>query len=587
MLNEPLSRSSVKVLSIPPAKLGFLLLALTFGPLSVAHGDDDLAAAGTAIVKKHCYGCHGERHNGSAEFDVLDPVGLIQNGYVTKGNLEESEMWSRVEGGDMPPEDSGVPALTDTQKETLSKWIEAGAPAVQREKRAFIGADQVLKSIYADLLKVARDDREYKRYFGLTHLSNNYEAVSDHELRLHRAAFAKAINSLSFEPDIFVPVAIDEFQTVFRIDLRRLGWDAASWKSLVNRYPYGTHFQDGDDEELANVDEQVEMLTKSPISHIRIDWFVNTALRPPIYDRFVGTPRNVDTLERKLNVDFEKNFNENRIARAGFATSGVSVGNRLVERHPALHGYYWKSYDFVNGGARGNLFRYPLGPEYPGNPFPEAAFQHDGGEMIYSLPNGLQGYMLTDEKGNRLDVGPIAVVRDTKEISGTPQVMNGISCLHCHRRGLIGFKDTVRTGVAVFGNMKRKVRNLYPEDEAMQKIVEADNRRFLSALEKCVGPFLRVEGEDKDVSDYTEPVGPVVRFYQRDLNATAVACELGLKSGDELVAAVRANRELLRLGLGPLANGASIKRSVWESKEAFVSPFQEACRMLGLGTPAN
>ena len=45
-------------------------------------------------------------------------------------------------------------------------------------------------------------------------------------------------------------------------------------------------------------------------------------------------------------------------------------------------------------------FLLPLGPVFPNNPFNQNfAFVHDGGEIIYSLPNGLQAYYLINETG--------------------------------------------------------------------------------------------------------------------------------------------------------------------------------------------
>jgi serine/threonine-protein kinase len=80
--------------------------------------------------------------------------------------------------------------------------------------------------------------------------------------------------------------------------------------------------------------------------------------------------------------------------------SGISRNNRLLERHDAVHGAYWRTYDFDAVPQnlverqnllpdRRNLFAYPLGPGIGEN-----LFQHAGGEIIFNLPNGLHGYML-------------------------------------------------------------------------------------------------------------------------------------------------------------------------------------------------
>lgn len=563
------------------------LVAATMGH---AAGDEirELALQGTAILKARCYSCHGERFNGDAQFNVMDSASLLEHGYVVPGQLEDSMMWQRVESDEMPPEDSGLPPLTVDEKLILQRWIDAGAPTVQRQQRPFKPYASVIQDIHADLSRAMRDDRPYYRYFTLTHLSNNYTDVSDFDLRLYRAAFSKTINSLSYEPDIYVPAFIDVEETIFRIDIRRLGWNSELWKWLIEQYPYGVHYHNAQNQVLANLDEQIDHLSGTHLCWMRADWFINSATRPPIYDHFLRIPKHVDELERRLNVDWDRNYRDNRLMRAGFATSGVSNGNRLVERHSALHGYYWKSYDFKDKGASGNLFRHPLGPDFPGNPYPNLAFEHDGGEMIFSLPNGLQAYMLSDEHGKRIDRGPIEVVRDNKETAGTPEVLNGLSCIHCHRHGMIGFKDTVRQGVGVFGDAGRKVRNLYPAHEEMQRWVSQDRNRFMNALDLCIGPFLRI-GDDanRDIAEFAEPVGAVCRFYQRDISLEMAACELGLPAPADLQSQIKFNRQLISLGLGPLMNDECVKRADWESRAAFVSPFQETARIMGIATPIN
>ena len=116
--------------------------------------------------------------------------------------------------------------------------------------------------------------------------------------------------------------------------------------------------------------------------------------------------------------------------------------------------------------------------------------------------------MLVDGKDKRIDEGPIEVVSDTLKTSGTPAIVNGLSCMACHKHGMIGFKDFVRDGGAVFGDAEQKVKRLYPEAQVMQKLVQEDEKRFLDKVEETIGPFLR-EGPDKEkpIKEFPEPVG--------------------------------------------------------------------------------
>ena len=57
-------------------------------------------------------------------------------------------------------------------------------------------------------------------------------------------------------------------------------------------------------------------------------------------------------LERLLQVDVVQNLKDENVVRAGFNYSGVSKNNRLIERHDAAYGAYWRSYDFANNKER-------------------------------------------------------------------------------------------------------------------------------------------------------------------------------------------------------------------------------------------
>src|SRR5262249_12390486 len=145
-------------------------------------------------------------------------------------------------------------------------------------------------------------------------------------------------------------------------------------------------------------------------------------------------PETERELEKQLHIDVSENVRQERVVRAGFNGSGVSGNNRLIERHPSPYGSYWRSYGFADTTGQRNLFAFPLGPAADGK-----GFVPDGGEIIFSLPNGLNAFMLVNEKGNRLDKAPLSVVSDPRRPDRA--VENGISCMSCHARGFIPVKD--------------------------------------------------------------------------------------------------------------------------------------------------
>src|SRR5262249_30216106 len=145
-------------------------------------------------------------------------------------------------------------------------------------------------------------------------------------------------------------------------------------------------------------------------------------------------------LERQLRVDAAVDIQQERVARAGFNGSGIAKNNRLLERHDAAHGAYWRTYEFNEGPQklidphnlpphRRNLFAHPLGPG-----FTEESFQHAGGEAIWNLPNGLQAYIIVNAVNQRLDKAPTAIVSDPKRPDHA--VETGISCMGCHYAGI-------------------------------------------------------------------------------------------------------------------------------------------------------
>ncbi|MEZ6089770.1 MAG: hypothetical protein R3C05_17425 [Pirellulaceae bacterium] len=481
----------------------------------------------------------------------------------------------------MPPKPHAP--MTDAEVQLIGRWIEADAPSVGHSERSIIRNEELITRIYHHLEQAIPSDRIYLRYFSLAHLYNNTHAVSDDDLAMFRAAFVKLLNSVSRNPNIYVPETIDPQQTVFCVDIRRLDWDARQWNRIIRNYPYGFSLQQSSDEQLADLDRQIDERTQTSLCWIRADWFVAKASRAPLYNELLDLPSSLSELEATLGVDVVQNFKTGQSQRAGFVNSGVSTGHRMLERHRARDGYYWKSFDFGTAGLSRDVIRTPLGPKGHDKEFDLFAFEHDGGEIIFSLPNGLQGYMLVDGVGKSIDDAPIEIVRDAQETGGTPQVINAVSCIHCHRHGIIPFKDAVREGSGLFGKARVKIRQLFPPQEVMDQQVARDRSIFMSSVALTMEPYVRNEANaDKAIEDFQEPVGLLVRHYDQSLSHEAIAGELGLEPSE-----LRIGRDEYRLGLRPLEQGGSIKRQYWESLEMYVSPFQQTIQSLGIATPVR
>lgn len=565
-----------------------------------------LAEAARAFLELHCQRCHGGGQSKGSFANVLNPEALLQAGtkgvpYVTPGNPDESRVWQVVDKGTMP---KGTGAeLTAAQKQPLREWILAGAPAWGGEAvREPIPVRSVFEAMVADLRGLDAADRPYRRYFTLDHLYNNSFAqrmggmnITDAQLRAMRAAVSKTVNSLTWNPHIRVPRTMGDPRTLhgtlLAIDLRDYGWTAADWQSLLDDYPYGLQWDaHRQDRELARLAEDVFRLAGTRLPMLRADWFVINATSPTHYFRLMRLPGNVDELERMLGVDSRRDFLQGRLMRSGFRQSGVSSNNRLLDRHetsygPEGRGFYWRSYDFLKNSQRGNLELFPLGPDFRGNPFSEFAFDEDGGEIIFSLPNGLQAYYLIRKDGRQLDQGPIEVVKDETEISGSPAIVCALSCFYCHANGVItAFRDTTLASTQLTGTAFTKARDLYVPPEEMSAAAEADRDLFVRSLRLCIEPFLLVDGETRDVTEIPEPIGEIAKRYhgnQSDMALEDAASEL-YTTPEKLRVQIENVQKFRELGLGSLGSGGSIKRDLWEHKPSAAEPsiYQELARQI-------
>ena len=466
--------------------------------------------------------------------------------------------------------------LTEAETVVLKEWVEAGKP--EEVKRKFISQTEVLEAILGDLNAAAETQRGFLRYLTLTNLHNQTDAGGGAlipDLDPHRAAVGKLINSLSMNAKITVPEAIDEEGTIYRIDLRDYNWSEEQWEQVVSYYPYG----------IIGIDRQKENLiarhTGSPMAYLRADWFTFAASQPPLYDQIMDellgidpTQEDVHTqLDEALGVDRFENLREGRAMRAGFQYSGVSGANRLIERHElgSHQGAYWVSYDFTPLSAERthDLTLAPLGPVEAGlTDDHEHSFNHDGGEMIYHLPNGLQGYMLTTNKGVRLDRAPIEIVQDDNRQDKV--ILNGISCMACHDKGvkppikvtdlskrtLATMEDEVRPLVEAAGILDFKESNLlkklYPEPAVLQAAIKEDFERFTKAEMEATGGR----------SGAAEPILGLYKEFRGAVTARKLAAEFGMEY-DELLALLKEesdSSEVLSVISSSMERNLSVRR---------------------------
>ena len=502
-----------------------------------------------AIFEASCLNCHGP-DGAFRETLLMEHSELIDGGTVVPGNPNASELYKRLlgpteNGAQMP---FNLPQLPVQSIEVVRRWILAGAPdwaAITTTPRRFITPGEVLTSIESHLNSLSSFDRSFARYFTMTHLYN--AGATPEMLAEYRKALSKLINSLSWRLKITNPQPIDPQGTIYYIDLRHYEWDRNDgWTKIEQAYPYHISFNAPAQIALRNQLGRLLTAMECNVQSVHIDWFIANASTPPLYHDLLSLPLTDRELETRLEVDVTRNLRDApgvEVWRAGFNNSGVSNHNRVVERHTSRYGAYWKSYDFAGSTGTQNILTHPL------------RFTHDGGEIVFNLPNGLQGYYLADGSGIRLDAAPISIV--SNPAASDPTVRNGISCIGCHTEGMKTFEDEVRSVIESNPNPpynKAHALRLYVEKSEMDALVEEDMSRYREALEATGGEFGGVE--------------PVSRFhetFQGPIDAAYAAAVVGLQT-QTFLERVRDNKGLQNVGLLALADGnGSVKRDTWTS----------------------
>ena len=525
-------------------------------PTDVPTACVDLEPRVLAVFEANCAKCHGAGTVAQGGMDyILDLGTLVEKEKVIPGKPEESRVWLRMTNAESPmPPPSEMQRPSESDVQSVHDWI-AGCAGVQScGEQPFMTRDVMLQKINADISAVPLQNQKFTRYFSFVHLWN--AGWCDAEIEVFRQALIKLVNSLSQETLIKAPEAIDAERLIYRIDISDYDWDLDDgearpklsestfyfpedpvgksfddrWEMMADQNPYNIEF-------VGQIALNIKNLAGTHFPIMQGDAFIDASSRSPLYYDILGIPKRSaqltpeddvctadECLETQLKINIlaniadEKINDDGKVARAGFHESDVSDFNRVIERHrftDANNRVFWLSYDFNSQSGKANIGVHPLD------------FEFAGGEIIFSLPNGLQAYMLTDQKGNRLNEGPIDIVQDESQKDFL--VRNGVSCMGCHSSGMIKKPDDVRfeldAGQAEtqFSDPDKEfIRALYPERDEFEELYNQDVRRFNDALEAAgVVPETKLE-----------PVITSFLSFDEDINLRRAASELGLRESD-------------------------------------------------------
>lgn len=539
-----------------------------------------------SILDVNCGQCHS---NGVALGDmnyILDLNELIKQGKIIPGDASDSQIFIRMQQQSMPPAFIRDQRPTFGQIELVGQFIDSMELAEECDPLAFMTQDEMISAMARDVSTLDEGDQPFTRYLTITYNSN--AGGCGRELDRQRYALYKGINSVSTNNRITQPVAIDDDKTIFRIDIRDYNWDRAldleddnivdftdAWLAIVDASaPYAVEFE-GDQADDLKLD------TQTAIPFLPVNAFIQSTEQGDLYYSLIGGRANLFVFEREvLNLDTQAEIAEDNLMRAGFSNSGVSKQERVLNRFDngiAAGQSYWLSFDFDGGNGNGVVNGVSNG--FDVNVDNESIyadpldFAFAGGEAIFSLPNGLQGYYVAAADGTRLDEAPVGVVIDPAQNNGL--VTNGASCHSCHQAGLITFTDTVKKYVIDNANdfdneTFESVMAQYPDKAVFQRQMDLDSAMHVRAVEASGVP---PKAPDAITRVYLD-------FQLGDITAAYAAGELNVTK-EELLD----NLNELDPRLAPLGEpGGAVNRDIFDA-----AYFDAICILQGVSTnaPAN
>lgn len=372
--------------------------------------------------------------------------------------------------------------------------VVVGVAAWPAPDNAPIGPADAVRAAAADLRRVAAADparaRE-TRYLTAAHVplgerADLYAVVSYH------------VNGLSREATIVRPRRVNDW--LWAVDLRDYGWKRERFGALVGERialePY-YHAIEATTRAAVNAPwltpaaadiTYLNTATGSVVPIVRADWFLSRTFIQEgrgefgYYD-FLELRSRADA-EKLAGLDRKKAEDLYREQAAVIQDSGVAVaGSRQLFRFSTIAGNWWETRDVLADKSlrdRRNPVRNLLGD-----------YQHDAEEIVFTLPNRLPGFYLSDAAGKGVASAPPDIASDHRSASNDKRVHAGMSCVRCHTRGgLIPFDDLFRgrfdtTLRAADDKLERRLRSVYLGP--IRRAFDRDADDYASAIADACG----------------------------------------------------------------------------------------------------
>ena len=527
-------------------------------------------AAAENVLRVNCGQCHGPQltpataRAGMNYIDNLDE--LVNQGKIIPLDSAGSPVVRRMREGSMPPlNNTEGPRPSQRDIDLVAEFVDnplfwpeyRPAATCEGQLKTY---DDVFVAVERDLLDQDSNDQPFTRYITLV---NRYNAGACTEtLDRERFAITKLVNMLSTRATVTAPVAIDDEKLIYRINIRDYDWDRDidvdgrtfrdGWEAIIAESPYAIPFV-GDQADDVREDADTDVPVMSA------DALLDVAALGNLYYGLIGIDVNRslgDFIANDLGIDVQDNLEDGDVIRAGTTRSAISREDRVVERHKIGRraGAYWQSFDFSADQDGENIFTEPF------------SFNQGGTEAIFSLPNGLLGFLIADENDNIVPESNLLL--DTFQADFVART--SVSCSNCHQQGFNMVTDEVRNfvlsnrRVIADRDVIEAVEDVYVEPDAFAEVIAEDSALYRTALERVGVP-----------TTGTDPVAATFLRFNLELDLAQAAAELGV-SPDEL----EDNLNLLDPRL-------SVLRQTKVERETFTDAFAESlCFMQAISTNA-
>jgi hypothetical protein len=214
-----------------------------------------------------------------------------QRQVIHPGSPETSELIDLVQGGSMPP--GTCPKVPEKEVELLKEWIRHGAKALPGTH----DESYVLWSIVCDLRTMTDEQKRSIRYLSLNHLLGQESKIRN--LAQQREILERVLRELvpdGKQTPNLRPIDVDSTKTIFRIDLKDLGWDRQPYPCaekqglhlnlfdlILLEYPHSRlptdspFYRDGLRQFLLELQEAGQV---RPIVYVRGDWLAAVFAQP-------------------------------------------------------------------------------------------------------------------------------------------------------------------------------------------------------------------------------------------------------------------------------------------------------------------